>query len=86
MSADIFDRADVCAEGHERARAVVAFLLSEARGLGVHVGTNGDEIATYSTSRVPIEVIYALERALVENKEAVIAAIQQDIAARRAVS
>jgi hypothetical protein len=72
---------------HECARdsAVARFLLAAADELGVRVGTNGDEIATYSTSRVPIEVIYALERELVKTKKAVIAHILRE-AARRAVS
>jgi len=64
-----------------RSAAVAEFLLATATSLGVKVGYSGDEIITVSM-RVPLEVIYALERALVANKQAVIAAIQADVAAR----
>jgi hypothetical protein len=46
--------------------------------LNVKVGFYGTEVITVSTTREPLEVIRALERALVENKKAVIAAIQHE--------
>ena len=54
----------------ERARnlAVARFLLAAADDLGVRVGTNGDEIATLSTSRTPFETVRWLERELAKNK------------------
>ena len=58
--------------------AVARFLLEAADALNVKVGFYGTEVITVSTTREPLEVIRALERALVENKKAVIAAIQHE--------
>jgi hypothetical protein len=87
MSADIFRLADGRAEGHERARdlAVARFLLDAANDLGVRVGTNGDEIATLSTSRTSFEMVRWLERELAKNKRRVIEFILRE-AARRGVA
>jgi len=72
----------------ERARnlAVARFLLAAADDLGVRVGTNGDDLVTVTTTRVPVATITALERELVKPKRAVIAAIMLENAARQEAS
>jgi hypothetical protein len=69
--------ANTAAEERRRATTVAAFLLETATELGVSVGYSGDEIATLSTTRVPLATITALERALNENKRAIIDILQQ---------
>ena len=63
-----------------RSAAVIRFILNEALALGIRVGAAPDasEMIVVIPMRVPLEVIRALERALVENKKAVIAAIQHE--------
>jgi hypothetical protein len=58
-----------------RDEAVAAFLLSEAKNLGVRVGTDGENLVTVTTRRIPAATIIALEHELVRHKQAVIAAI-----------
>jgi hypothetical protein len=64
-----------------RSTATAEFLLIAAASLNVKVGTDGENLVTLSRG-VPVGVINALERALTENKAAVIAAIEADVAAR----
>jgi hypothetical protein len=60
-----------------RADAAAAFLLTTADALAIKVATDGVDVITISTTRVPFETIRWLEAELVKNKQAVIAAIMR---------
>jgi len=59
-----------------------AFILREAAAAGIKIGTDGVEVITVSSSRVPLATITALEAELVKNKLAVIALIERENAGR----
>jgi len=71
-------RATAVAADRERETAVAAFLLATADELGVKVGTDGHELATVSTRKVPFDLVWQLERELVRHKRAVIEVIRQE--------
>ena len=58
------------------------FILEEATALGIHVGTNGDELLMIAPLRIPREVRAWFEVELAKHKAAVIAIIQAENAAR----
>ena len=62
----------------ERAAAVAAFLLDAADALAIKVGTDGENVVTISTTRVPFAAIRWLEAELVNHKREVIAAIMRE--------
>ena len=65
-----------------RAGAVAAFLLDAADSLNIKVATNGVDVITVSTTKVPFETIRWLEAELAKHKRAVIAAILGETAGR----
>jgi len=65
----------------ERAGAVAAFLLDAADLLNIKVATDGDNVITVTTTRVPFRWLHA---ELVKNKRGVIAAILRENGGGRA--
>jgi hypothetical protein len=72
--------------GHDDARCrelrTAAFILDAADELNIKVGTNGVDVITVTTTRVPFETIRWLHAELVKHKREVIAAIISENAAR----
>ena len=63
-----------------------AFILNEAVGLGIAVGSNGDELAMLAPLKVPREERRWFEIWLNEFREEVIRVIEADVAARKGAS
>jgi hypothetical protein len=62
---------------YERAMTAKALLLL-ADALGIKVGSDGTDVVTVSTSRVPLEASRLLHIELCKHKQAVIEVIQQE--------
>jgi len=56
-------------------KTAAAFILREAKALGIRVGTNGDELVMIGPLRLPHDVRRSFEAALYEYKSEVIANI-----------
>ena len=66
---------------YERVMTAKALLLL-ADALGIKVGSDGVDVVTVSTSRVPLETSRWLHTQLCKHKRAVIGIIERDIATR----